>query len=171
MPSAFASSADSSRADSISSFARCTPTMRGSVCSAPKSGTRPSRMNDRQKRARGDATMKSAASARLKPAPKAGPSTAATTARSRLNRRASQACASFMRWRQPSLSRSADRMPRRSPPAQNAAPDPVSTTARTARSRSISSMYRASPARSASSSAFLCAGRFSVIVATPSTTS
>jgi hypothetical protein len=63
-----ASSAPISRALNTSSRAFAMPTTRGSVYSAPQSGTRPTFMNGMQ-RARGDATMKSASSARLKPAP------------------------------------------------------------------------------------------------------
>src|SRR6185369_15306547 len=89
------------------------------------------RMNTMQNRARGVTSTKSAASARLNPAPKAAPSIAAITGRSRLSRSRKMAFAACMRERRPSLSSCpAAAMPRRSPPAQNAPLAPVITTAR-----------------------------------------
>ena len=72
-----------------------------------------------------------------------------------------------MRSRACSADGSASMVPM-SPPAQNAPPAPPRITARTSRSRRIASTAWASSSRITMSSALRCAGRFSVIVATPS---
>jgi len=174
-PRRSASSTATSRAESISSLARCTPTTRGSVYIAAKSGTRPTRMNDRQKRAVGVATTKSAISARLKPAPKAGPSTAAISGLSSSTSCRIQGCTSRMRSRQVStvavpLAR-ASAMPRMSPPAQNAPPAPVRITARIDLSAAIAGTTRANSSFISALSALRASGRFIVSVATPSVSS
>ncbi|CFP64123.1 Uncharacterised protein [Bordetella pertussis] len=73
--------------------------MRGNRKKPPRSGTRPIRPNTAQKRAAGVPRMKSQASARLNPAPKAGPSTAAMTGFSRLTSSWNQVCRRRMRSR------------------------------------------------------------------------
>ncbi|KAG1309658.1 hypothetical protein G6F62_014777 [Rhizopus arrhizus] len=69
MPISLASCAWNSRVEKASSLARCRPTMRGRVYIVAQSGMAPSRRNDRQKRARGDARIRSAVRARPSPAP------------------------------------------------------------------------------------------------------
>ncbi|MNT28927.1 hypothetical protein D3C72_1646410 [compost metagenome] len=103
------------------------------------SGTAPIRANAMQNRARSDATIKSAASARLNPAPMATPSTAAITGQGSAAKAMTARLATSIRARSSAAVKAMRDIPPTSPPAQKSSPAPVSTTARTCGSRRISS--------------------------------
>ena len=131
----------------------------------PPPGCRPICVNVGPKPAFGPATMTSHASAMLRPAPTAGPCTAATVgiARSRMGRNEAY---TRMRW---SRSSSTGRL--RSPnrlvtlaPEQNARPAPVTRSARASASAATVATASRSSSSSGQSSALRRSGSFSVMV-------
>ena len=133
-PSARASSASIVSASSTSRLACCSPTSFGSSQDPPRSSDSPRLREDLQNRDSGVATTRSQPSARFHPAPTATPvtfamvgtgsscSASATSVSLRILYRGWMSC----------------RVAEMSAPEQNAPPAPVSTSARTARSRPAS---------------------------------
>ena len=144
-------------------------TSRGRKYVPPQSGCRPTFANDWLKVAVVATMRRSQASARLQPAPKAGPLTdaitgfviwriAVTTRRAEPSKRENSSAS----WRSIRSAIAAT-----SPPAQKARPAPVITTTRTFRSAPAASSASARSRRMCPASEFNFSGRLSVIVVMP----
>ena len=169
-----ASSASKMRPVNMSSWARATPTTRGSNQLVPMSqADRPMRMNAALKRAERAAIRMSEPSTSARPPPAAGPFTAAITGcgsdRSRGINEAMCFCPSSPDCicPMPSVFGIAPNPPR-SRPAQNPRPAPVRITTRQLRSARICSKASWRSATSSTVMAFNLVGRSMVTTATPS---
>src|SRR5579883_2021494 len=168
-PRRSAVTASTGSAVNISSRAFPIPTRRGRNHVPPESGTRPTRVNTWMKDARSLAIRRSAARARLAPAPAATPFTAARVGFSMVR---SRRMILLYRARTTSPSDvSPGTWSLRSAPEQNARPAPVRTTHRTSSACSASRRASCSSCASRPSMALRTSGLFSVMRRTPSSVS